>query len=397
MDELRTIVLEGDPATLGMSHGRLLAGEIQLLAGQVSKQLFRRGGALRGIPLRLVAQTLALAMSRHIPPRIRAEIRWIARGAGVPYVDLLLINTLDDVLNILRRLAPHAPQLACSSFALFGSRSRDGRLIHGRNLDYHFRGTPLDDAGAVAKLLIQETTLFVYRPLGRAAFLSVGWPGMVGATTAMSQQALSLGNLTSYLRGTTPNGTPTAILYRLVMEEASSIREADQILREAHRTIGNNLLVSSGRENSAALFEITRYEVTKVTPQDGLLVATNHFLSPELARRQRPHLLAHSVGRWERLQSLCDRRDVDVDEALRFLADTGQGAMPANPLARVANEATALSVLFRPTEMTLWVGRGKTPPASAGEFVPVDGATLLSRQREGPREPRVPPSSPRFP
>jgi hypothetical protein len=380
MAEIRTVFLEGDPTSLGTSHGRLLAEEIRFMAEQADRHVFRRVGAIRGIPLRLVAQGFALVMGRHIPPPIREEIRAMARESGVPYANLLLINTLDDVLNILRRLAPRSPHLACSSFALFGTRSSNG-LIHGRNLDYHFRGTPLDDAGAVARLLLKEATLFIYRPSGKSAFLSIGWPGMVGAITAMNLHRLSLANLTSYLRGTTPNGTPTAILYRRIMEEASCLREAEQILRSARRTIGNNLLVGSGREESAALFEITRDDVVRVPPRDGLLVATNHFVSPELARRQRPYLLAHSLERWERLHALCDRRGVGVEEALRFLADTGQGGKSAHPLAGVANEGTAVSVLFRPADLALWLGRGKEPPASKGEFAPIDGAALLSRQR----------------
>ncbi len=379
MPDLRIVVLEGDPSALGLSHGRLLAEEIRFFVGQVHRHVFLRVGPWRGIPLRAVALALAVAMARHIPLPFLEEMRGISRGSGVPYANLLLTNCLDDVLNVLRRLAPRSPYLACSSFALLGSRCRDGGLIHGRNLDYHFRGTPIDDGGAVARMLLGTATLFVYRPTGRAAFLSIGWPGMVGTTTALNQAGLSMGNLTSYLRGTTPNGTPAGILYRRVMEEASSLSEAGRILRSARRTIGNNLLVGSGREKNAALFEITRDSVEEVTPQDGLLVSTNHFLSPDLARRQRPYLLAHSLGRWERLRSLCDRQGVGVDEAAGFLADTVCEGRGEKALARVANEGTAVSVLFQPAEMKIWVGRGKEPPASVGEFVPIDAAELLAR------------------
>ena len=357
----------------------MLKSEIRLLVEEMSRRVFLRVGPLRGVPLRLVALVFALTMNRHIPPHLREEMRGVARGSDIAYPDLLLLNTLDDVLNILRRLAPRSPHLACSSFALFGSRSRDGGLIHGRNLDYHFRGTPLDDGGAVARLLLREATLFVYRPQGRSAFLSIGWPGLVGTSTAMSLQGLSLGSLTSYLRGNTPNGTPTSILYRLVMEEASSLREAGQLLRRSRRTIGNNLVIGSGREKAAALFEITRDTVEEVLAGDGLLVATNHFVSPVLARRQLPHLLSHSASRLERLQTLCNRNGVGPEEALTFLADGEPGGGQGNPFARVANEGTAVSVLFEPGEMALWIGRGKEPPASRGEFLRIEAGALWAR------------------
>ncbi len=381
MTDIRTVVLAGDPTEIGLSHGRLLGEEIRSLVRQVDRLVFRKIDPVRALGLQVVARAFALAMNRHIPLHLRQEMKAVARGSGVRYSDLLLINSLDDVLNVLRRLAPRGPKLGCSSFALFGGRCGDGRLIHGRNLDYHFRGTPLDDGGAIARLLLQEATLFVYRPEGRAAFLSVGWPGMVGTTTALSQEGLSLGNLTSYLRGTTPNGVPTGILYRLVLEEASTLGEVEQILRQNRRTIGNNLMVGSGRENRAALFEITRDAVVEIAPQEGLLVATNHFVSPDLALRQQPYRMPHSITRRQRLQTLCSRPVVEMEDALALLADDGADGEggEGSPFARIANEGTAISVLFRPGDMALWMGRGKKPPASKGEFMPIDGAALLGR------------------
>ncbi|MHB8993299.1 MAG: C45 family autoproteolytic acyltransferase/hydrolase [Chloroflexota bacterium] len=383
MARIRTVVLEGDPTQIGLAHGRALAGEIRRLAEHARRYVIRRVGPVRGHGLQMVALAFALAMNRHIPPHLRQEMKGIAWGSGVDYLDLLLINTLDDVLNILRRLAPRAPSLACSSFALFGVRCGDGGLMHGRNLDYHFRNTPLDDGGQVARLMLRETVLFVYRPVGRAAFAAIGWPGMVGITTALNQQGISLGNLTSYLRGTTPNGTPTGIIYRLAMEEASTLGEVGALLHHSRRTIGNNLMVGSGRENRATLFEITRDSVVEVAPNSGLVVATNHFVSPTLAERQRPHLLPHSSARWKRLLALCDCHGVEVREALAFLGDEKDGEMEngGGPFARVANEGTAVSVLFRPAEMVLWIGRGVEPPASRGEFVPIDAGALLEENR----------------
>ncbi len=381
MAEMRVVVLEGSPTEMGLRHGRLLGGEIRFLLQQMDRHIFRRVGILRAPGLRVIAHGFGLAMNRHIPPHLREEMRGIAAGSGARYLEILLLNTLDDVLNILRRLAPRTPHLACSSFALFGGRCRDGSLMHGRNLDYHFRGTPLDDGGAVSRLLQSRALLFACHPHGRAAFVSVGWPGLVGAVTAMNREGISLGNLTSYLRGATPDGLPAALLYRTVLEEASTLRKAGDRLRAARRTMGNNLLVGSGKENGAALFEITPRVVLEVAPQEGMLVAANHFLSPGLARRQRPHLIPHSVARWERLCQLCDRQGISVEEALDFLGDVGCAGPQwgGNPFARVANEGTAVSVLFRPAEMEMWLGLSAEPPASRGEFRRLDAAEVMAR------------------
>jgi hypothetical protein len=384
----RVIVLEGGPVEIGLRHGQALRGEIRFLTRQIDRFIFRRVGGIQGAGLRVVAHTLAGVMNRHSPEHLRREMSAISEGSGTGYSGILLINALDDVLNILRRLSPRRTSpLACSSFAIFGARSWDGDLIHGRNLDYHFRGTPLDDQGEVARLLQRHAVMFVYRPADRAGFLSLSWPGVCGATTALSENGISLGNLTSYLRGTTPNGVPSGLLYRMVAEEAAGLADVAGILRGSPRTVGNNLVVGSGRENSAALFEITMDAVAEVLPRDGALASTNHFLTPYLAERQRPFLLPHSVTRWKRLMSLAEREGTTLEEAMGYLADVqcNGDADCESPFARVANEGTAISVLFRPVQMEMWVGMNEQPPASRGEFRPIDAAALLLGLREEKR------------
>ncbi len=382
----KTVVLEGDPREIGVAHGRLLRDDIRALLGEIGHRVFRRVDPVRGLGLWIVSHLLAAALNARVPASAREELRGISSGSGVPYPSLLLMNVLDDVLNILRRFAPRAPSLGCSSFALFGRRTADGSVLHGRNLDYHFRGTPIDDGGAVARLLLSHAILFVYRPSGRAAFLSVGWPGTVGVSTAFSREGIALGSLTSYMWGTTPFGIPATMLYREIVEEATTLRDAGKMLRSARRTIGNNLLVSSGAENRAALFEITRDAVSEIPDDDGMLIATNHFVDPPLAEPQKPYLLRHSVARWERLRAMCDRDGVTVPEALAFLADTACAAeaQGIGEFARIANDGTAVSVLFQPAERVLWLGTAPEPPASRGAFerLAVDG--LFSAEAHPP-------------
>lgn len=387
---VRTIQLEGDPYQIGLSHGRLLSAGVQHLRRQVDQFVFRRLGRVRGTAVRAISAGLCRAMERYIPESYRQEMRGIARGSGVGYGDVLLLNCLDDVLNVFRRVAPPIRSQACSSFVLLGSRTADGRLIHGRNLDYHFRNTPLDDGGGVARLLHKWTVLFSIRPTGRAAFLSVGWPGMAGAQTSINEHGLALGNLTSYAGQVTPLAVPTGFIYRQMAEGASTLREASAILRAARRTMGNNLMVSSGRESSAALFEFLPDAVAEISPRNGFLASTNHFNSPALAHRQRHYLLPHSVDRWRRLNELLARGAVTVEEGCGFLADTTCATTEdgKKTLGVIANEGTAVSVLFRPELMELWMGVSRKPPASHGEWMRLDAASLLAGRGEGPGEPQ---------
>src|SRR5205085_6318195 len=109
-------------------------------------------------------------------------------------------------------------------------RSATGQPLFGRNLDYPTLG-----------FLHEYTLVTVYRPTGKHAFVSIGFPGFIGCLSGMNDAGLTIAILEVYqTRDESPafdaQGTPFALCFRRVLEECSTAAEAEALLRSMKRT-----------------------------------------------------------------------------------------------------------------------------------------------------------------
>src|SRR5207248_1232749 len=175
--------------------------------------------------------------------------------------------------------------------------------------------------GIVTRTMKEQLACFAVHPARGRAFVSIGWPGIVGVVTGMNASGLALSCLTSPLPGATPNATPLPLLYRSLLQRSDGLADLERGLRAPRRTIGNNLVVASARDRDAALFEFTPRRVVRVAPRDGLLATTNHFQQPALAEAQREWLIPNSVHRLQRLGELAPACGGAESAAERILLD----------------------------------------------------------------------------
>src|SRR5207302_8171551 len=73
---------------------------------------------------------------------------------------------------------------------------------------------------------------------------------------------------------------PAAVVGRRIMEECSTLTEAEKLIR-AGKTAERHALVACDRDGGA-VFEITPKTIVVRRGQNGICVGTNHFLSKEL-------------------------------------------------------------------------------------------------------------------
>jgi hypothetical protein len=373
-DGFRVVEIGGGPYERGRQHGVALRDEIRLLRERLFRDIVFRRGRPMGAAFGGVLYGILARMHPHIPRELRAELRGVADGAGVPYRDVLLFNCFDDVLHTLMQLNPMlAPlmqhrfvaqvlgrksvpaPLACSSFVLTGDKCAADGPIQGRNLDYMVHDDAIDPDNVVPKTLRETVIVFVARPDRGEPFASVAWPGFVGLVTAMNGAGLSLACMTSTVPRETPNGTPLLMLYRLVAQYARSLEEAEWMLRGARRTIGNNLSVASGPERDARLFEFSPASFAALRPREGLLRATNHFQHPRLAREQGDFAVESSRSRLRRLGEIFGEGRFGADEARAALTDTCRVAGAETDWDCLQNPGTIYGTVAEPARLALAV------------------------------------------
>src|SRR5690606_9849818 len=100
-------------------------------------------------------------------------LRGVSDGFDVSnYQRTLWMHGAHDLGHVLQDLAI----VGCSSFAVWGDRSADGKLLIARNLDFY-----LNDDFAENKMV------YFVRPENGIPFMSISWAGMIGVVSGMNK------------------------------------------------------------------------------------------------------------------------------------------------------------------------------------------------------------------
>jgi len=239
-DVLPVIHLSGSPYEIGRQHGEALREEVQAAVNHVLGY-FRRYLQIPWVRSLAVNWWLDGAWRQALPFIPRAyleELRGLADGSGVPLRELFRLHAIPD------------RTYSCSTFAAWGRTTADGRLIHVRNLDWNIE-TGVQRFAAV----------FVVRPSGKRAFVSLAWAGFIGVLTGVNDAQLSLGQIGAETVDATFRGEPMAFVMRRVLEEAEDVEGAARTIREAQRTVGVNYVVADAKARRALALETTRHHV----------------------------------------------------------------------------------------------------------------------------------------
>jgi hypothetical protein len=127
----------------------------------------------------------------------------------------------------------------CSGFAVFGSATVDGKLYHGRVLDY-MTTIGLQDAA----------TNFIISVEDKIPFANVGYAGFTGSVSGMNDAQISLGEMGGKGDGKW-NGVPMATLMRMALETCTSVTQVKQLWSDSPRTCEYYYVFADGKNNDA--------------------------------------------------------------------------------------------------------------------------------------------------
>ena len=224
-------------------------------------------------------------LKEHIPQRFRDENRALAAALEQP-------PELIDALNVFPEL------FHCSGFAALDSATLDGRLYHGRVLDY---------MSAIG--LQGSATTFVIVPEGRIPFVSVGYAGFTGCVTGMNAEQISLGEMGGGGEGRW-DGVPMATLMRLALEDCSTLDEVMKLWQDSPRTCEYYYVFADGKANQAVGVAAVPERVEFVRPgeshprlgegiKDAVVLSADERLETLRQRIEEKHgLIDAEVGMW---------------------------------------------------------------------------------------------------
>lgn len=184
-------------------------------------------------------------MLERTPRHIVEELEGISKRTGCSVIGIAALNFLDELAR-LANLGQHINPIACSSLATYAIGD-DAPVVIGRNLDYGFLLPELRD----------ETCRYTHMDHGYGYdYISWSWPGFIGITTGLNSKGLWLATHTARSAHQSVGGVPNGILYRMVMEQAGSVQDANEIIRDNLPTCASNIMLAQFDGGEAAILEV---------------------------------------------------------------------------------------------------------------------------------------------
>lgn len=304
---LAVMTVAGTPAEMGEQTGALGCKAMDGTVRGLMTLFQSKAGFRKAWPVMMVT---ARGMKESFPPHHLEEMEACAKASGMPRDWFLVGNIAADMFKV----GEMAQLGACSTFVVEPARSATGGTLMGRNLDI-----------PTVEPMAECTLVTVYRPKGKKAFASIGFPGLIGVASGMngSGVAITINEIGSSADGSAkfdPEGVPMVLLIRRLLEECSTVDEVERMLKATPRTSMYCLTVADTK--TSAIMEVTTKNVGRRGAEHDVTTCTNHFRTAGLSVGGERH-----CWRYPKLEAA--RRGeakLGVDDVTKALDSVNQGA-----------------------------------------------------------------------
>jgi len=330
--------LSGTPREMGYQHGAALKAQIHFLYREYYEAMVKRllgQDALR---------SWAKATEEFIPAAYKEEMQGLAEGCGLPYEEILLVNTMIDRLQTVM----------CSTVVAAGDATKDGEVYFGRNLDFPGRN-----------LLHKMTVVIVWSTEGEKQLAAVTWPGMIGVLSGMNSEGVAGATMLIHKGRERRPGLPYLLMYRQALAAAHKEADVYEMIANAKRTSSNNFTVVD-ETGAAEVIEFDPEVVRRRPATAGSVCSTNFFVSSDL----RDQCMPMGTGRYEHLVEFLDRErgKIDLDLVKQALADV------ATPFF-----LNIQAMVFLPAKREIHVAESRELPVAKGPYVRLSKELLFGK------------------
>ena len=261
---LHCVHLQGTHREMGRQYGRMLGPKI-LEVWEIVCAIAEAAGLPREA-LPLVGARAWGHYRERVPQRYREELAGIVEGCAEVGAEItpamvetsaafpdfsgfyqvekmlgsLMVEPDPKIDHIWKGKDGNISPTQCSAFAVWGSRTRDGKAYASRNLDWE-SGSGLGNYASVT----------VFHPImedGQPGIPSAifGHLGSLGCLAGMNAAGLSLSEIGAFNERETFEGRPWHVAFREVLDEAKTLDEAAEILDGENYTQGYCFVVAWG-------------------------------------------------------------------------------------------------------------------------------------------------------
>lgn len=308
-------------------------------------------------------------LHHYVNNEYKAQILGLSESANSRYDSLidkynrnLFLHGAHDIGHAMHDLM----LVGCSSLAVWDDKSDDGGLLIGRNFDFYAN----DD-------FARNKIVSFVKPTSGFPYMSVTWGGMIGVSSGMNLQGLTVtinaGKSSIPLKAK----TPISLVALEILQYAATIDEAIEIAKNKKVFVSESLMIGSSKDHRAVLIEISpkKFGVYEVQNQP-FLACTNHFQSEEYnddKRNNKQINESHSVYRFEKIdEQLMAKNRLNPQKMIDLLRDTN--GLKNNEIGfgneKALNQLLAHhAVVFQPDKRLVWVSSN---PYQLGEFTAYD-------------------------
>jgi len=230
------------------------------------------------------------------------ECEAAVKAANREHSLILFANTVYDLSSTM----------GCSTVIVEKNRSKTGEPLFGRNFDW------LPTQG-----ITEHTLIAVHHPEGKRSFATITITPIIGCISGMNDAGLCVTLNEIHLNESKQKapfdwtGTPVMLAFRKVLEDCTTVEEAEKMLKSMKRTTTACMTICD--KTSGAVFELTPQSVERRSAVKDVCLCTNHF-------RTNPLALAIKCWRYDKLSPLqANSVKLGVDDVFGELDKVQQG------------------------------------------------------------------------
>ncbi|MBQ9058839.1 MAG: hypothetical protein IJ125_06615 [Atopobiaceae bacterium] len=301
------IEIEGTPREIGLQQGEAFKRQIR---GSIKTytDMFRDYSNLEW--------DRAKELSRYFIPMIEEfnhdyieEMQGVAEGAGLDFEDILALNCRSELVFVGAEMDKQDG--GCTSIGVSSDVGANGHCYVAHNWDWKTSQRP------------NEVMMKVKQTNGKPTFLTITEAGIIGKT-GFNSAGISV-VLNALSTNQSPAGIPLHMAMRAILD-AETLFEAIGVATKMPLGCCASFLIGS-RGGEVINLEIENEDFDVLYPSDGIIVHTNHFLSPRLPRYPRKdttkYKLPDSFVRCGRADKLARAKGTDIgpDDLKEILKD----------------------------------------------------------------------------